>query len=112
MKKLVMVLGFCGAMVSSAGAGERWPTNVCKDIATLRTILEKNFADDRATARFGLLLLQRDRCGVDVAAALEVDKTLLPAARPMKKPADPAPRQPMLCDTTPKAYGGSYTDCF
>ena len=26
--------------------------------------------------------------------------------------AAPGPRPPVLCDTTPKASGGSYTDCF
>lgn len=111
MKKWVMVLAFCGVMVSSAGAGERWPANVCKDIGSLRAIIEKHYAAvDRGTARFATLMLQREHCGVDITAALGADRAPIPARREARPAAEP--RQPLLCDTTPKANGGSYIDCF
>ena len=55
MKQWVMVLWCYGLLVGAAEAGERWPANVCKDIQSLRTILESDQPTpaDRANQRFG-----------------------------------------------------------
>lgn len=122
MKKILMVLGCYGFVVSSAEAGDRWPPGPCADLAQRRALIEKAglLGTDKPMARVGLLLLQRDHCGVSVKAELAADRAQLQAEVTnaenalKRQPARPAPepRRPLLCDTTPKAYGGSYTDCF
>jgi hypothetical protein len=99
-------------MVCSAQAGERWPANVCKDIQGLRTIIESHdqTASDRADMRFAVLLMQEVHCSVDVRAARAADRAALSQDTAPKS--SPKRRSPILCDTTPKAYGGSTTDCF
>jgi hypothetical protein len=112
MKRWILVLGFYGLMVCSAQAGERWPANVCSDIARLRTILEASTETptDRAKVRYGLLLLQDTHCGVSTRALQDADLAIV--SRGDAPVRTPAPRAPILCDTTSKAYGGSTTDCF
>lgn len=108
MKQLVVVLGCYGLLVGSADAANRWPADVCKDLARARQVMEvgKQSAVGRAERRFGILLLQEAHCGVSVQADLDADQRVISGK------AQDAPRRPMLCDTTPKANGGSYTDCF
>jgi hypothetical protein len=54
----------------------------------------------------------------DAAAAVAFSMVPIPAKdldtllKTKKRSRAPAPRQPVFCDTTPKADGGSTTDCF
>lgn len=122
MKQLLLVLGCYGFVVSPAAAGERWPANVCNELLRAQHILETGdqSAETRADKRFGLLLLRGAHCGVAVDAELAADRAVVVApggrgdarTQPAAPKSAPQPRQPMFCDTTPKAYGGSYTDCF
>jgi hypothetical protein len=107
MKKLVVVLGFVGLMVRAAQAGDRWPAAVCSEIARVRTVIEVDITSParRAQGRLALLILQEMHCGIDTRPLQAADIALLDRGRT-------APRAPVLCDTTPKANGGSYTDCF
>jgi hypothetical protein len=114
--KWVLILGCFGFVVGPAGAGERWPAKYCAELGKLRAILETGDTPvARAHERFGVLLLQQTHCGMDVQAIIDADNAELSRAEaPREKSVRtaPRPRQPMLCDTTPKAYGGSYIDCF
>ncbi len=106
MKRWALVLGCYGLMVGSAEAG-RWPADVCKELARVRGILESSGTPvAKANQRFAVLLLQGDHCGVAVDADLAADQNTV------GRRSAPAQRQPLHCDTTPKAYGGSYLDCF
>jgi len=136
MKKLVVgltVLGCYGLMVGAASAGERWPGNVCKDVQEELVALERMHAKAFASidkvaaathlgnARATSLYQLQYHCGGTggaaaklaydnaMAAAEEVQTGKAAAQHPRSAP---APRAPVLCDTTPKAYGGSTTDCF
>lgn len=129
--KWISVLGFCGVMVSSAVAGERWPDGPCADVAQLRADFEKNFrnAVTKANARLGLLLLQRNNCGVDITSEVaadkaarqrEIDATVASGARlreqrprPMPEPETrPAARPSMNCTTIKLDDDMSTTNCF
>lgn len=110
MVRFVLVLACYGFAVGSAEAANRWPPEVCKDLMRARQIMEagKQSAEGRAERRFSILLLQEAHCGVSIQADLDADDRVISG----KKTSGEAPHRPMLCDTTPKAYGGSYTDCF
>ena len=107
--KCVLVLGFCGVMVGSAEAGQRWPSGPCADVATLRSSLEKGdlgSPSNKAMIRLGFLVLQRDRCGVDVGAVAaaadkaplegELDQTVARVGRRKERAGS---RQPLNCYT-------------
>jgi hypothetical protein len=107
----------------------------CKDNQQVLTEMEQLYAKspgstDRveiaailASGRQGLLMLLGDDCPVDVRAKIaqdiaalnasaargEASVKALEAARAARRT---APRPPVLCDTKPKAYGGSTTECF
>ncbi|WP_454627815.1 hypothetical protein [Bradyrhizobium cenepequi] len=108
-----MVLWFCGFAVGSASAAERWPKDVCSELARVeRGVTAANHNKlYRALSRGPLLVLERDRCGVDVSRK-EAEDNAVAEAFDKSVPEGQRPRAPVLCDTTPKAYGGSYTDCF
>ena len=139
VKRLLLALACCGFAFDQASAGERWPDNVCKDILRLQHILETGnpSAESRADKRFGILLLRGAHCGAAVKAEMDDDTKEVAAAagraaasvedrklidllqrqvahykKRLGEQSSPAPRQPLLCDTTPKASGGSSTDCF
>ena len=106
----MIALACYGLVVGPAEAANRWPANVCKDLAYARKVLEGGSGSSayKANLRFGVLVLQESHCGVSVQAELDADARAISG----KSTGAAAPRQPLLCDTTPKAYGGSYTDCF
>jgi hypothetical protein len=115
MKRWIVVLGCYGLMVGSAQAGDRLPTDrwsasVCGGVAKMRVFIETNITNpaELARTRFALLLLQDDHCGVSTRALRDADLAILDRAPRATRPVRP----PVLCDTTPKAYGGSTTDCF
>jgi hypothetical protein len=65
-----------------------------------------------------ILSFQIVKCNVPAEAELKAARAQVAAgneeevAPTRRRTSGPEPRQPMFCDTTPKAYGGSYTDCF
>jgi hypothetical protein len=64
--------------------------------------------------------LLHNHCPVDVRVKIAQDIVALEASAAQSERKDqavrvrraPAPPRPVFCDTTPKAYGGSTTDCF
>jgi hypothetical protein len=130
VKKWALVLGCHGLMAGSAQAGERWPVAPCRDtqqgLAELEQLYAKSpgaidkleIATVLASGRQGLLILLRDHCPVDVSAKIAQDLAAFNASaargegQAIRARRGPAPRHPVLCDTTPRAYGGSTTDCF
>jgi len=63
-------------MVSSAQAAERWPDNVCREVATIEKLDSKVYAGRPAAlalARNDVLLMLQERCGVDVKAKMAAD---------------------------------------
>jgi hypothetical protein len=78
------VLGLCGLMVlSAAQAAQRWPRNVCRELAGLERIDVKHYASrpaSLATARLDVLMLLEERCGADVKARLAADDAAVHAA--------------------------------
>lgn len=130
MKKWIMVLGCYGLMVGAAQAAARWPEGPCQDVRQAVARHEKIHAEffasvpkmesaaDLAGTRQELLLLLRDHCAANVQPLLDRDQAAVNALRDTavakhtnRGPAADPPR-PVFCDTTPKAYGGSTTDCF
>lgn len=115
MARLAVVLGFYGAMVCSASAADHWSAESCKHLQAMKadTYAAGQTADVTAWMLLPILRYQKFKCGVDVEAELKAGQTAIASPAPEKPVAPPrAPRPPVLCDTTPKAYGGSYTDCF
>jgi hypothetical protein len=117
MKKILIVLGCYGFMVGSAQAGERWPPGPCADVARVRVVLEKDRPPpEKAMVRLGVLLIQREHCGIDVKADMDADFAALQheiddAERRGRRAASPTPRQPMHCLTVPMSGGDSMTNC-
>lgn len=133
MKKLVVgltVLGCYGLMVGAASAGERWSEETCKHLQEMKASTYARGitgAQKRFWSVAAILIAQRDNCGVSTQAELDAalaavrhEQVAMRPTMPMGLEEDiqpvrrsaPAPRAPVLCDTTPKAYGGSTTDCF
>jgi hypothetical protein len=107
--KLWMVVGCYGLMVGAAHA-ERWSAESCKHLQEMKADVYagKLPEDVKSSMLAPILKYQSWKCGVDTKEEFSAGQSALtPRA---EKPA--APRRPMLCDTTPKAYGGSTTDCF
>jgi hypothetical protein len=110
MKKLVMVLGCYGLLVGSASAGERWSAESCRHLKEMKA---DTYGGNENPSRLAWQLLpilrfERDKCGVDISGEFAA----LRAGVDHKGGPPATGRRPVLCDTTPKAYGGSYTDCF
>jgi hypothetical protein len=60
-----------------------------------------------------ILADQASGCGVNTTAEFEAAKAAaLAEGEDDRRSRRPATRPPVLCDTTPKPFGGSYTDCF
>jgi hypothetical protein len=136
MKKLLLVLGCYGFVVAPAAAGDRWSAETCGRLVEMRDQLRSiKGGDPRLSATMQLPIVSRlySNCAVGSVKEYEVlearSKALVKSARaaailrsepsvpdeveePRASVPSPQPRQPMFCDTTPKAYGGSYTDCF
>ena len=122
MKQWVMVLGFVGLMVGAAQASARWSAETCAHLqevkANATTTVEK--ATDRRWALLAILTALKVKCGIDTrpdwdaveSAAKKENDAEIAAMRQRPRAAAPAPRQPMHCDTTPRVFGGSTTDCF
>ena len=113
MKRWTLALGCYGFMVCAAQAGERWSAETCKHLQEMKaeTYAAGLARDQTSWMLTPILKFQRDKCGVDTKAEFEAGQRALTAPAPRaEKPA--AARRPTLCDITPKAYGGSTTDCF
>lgn len=67
---------------------------------------------DKANERFVVLLMQEAHCGIDTKAAQAADDRVFRSQSTRRIAPAISARPPVLCDTTPKAYGGSTTDCF
>ena len=118
MKKILLVLGCLGLVVCPAMAGERWSAESCKHLQEMKADTYANASGTRGMREFlafeltPILLFQKSHCGIDTLAELEAAQGENKRARQERRGASsPAPRQPLHCDTTPKAYGGSYLDC-
>lgn len=117
MKKILMVsaalaVGCYGLMVGSAEAGSRWSAESCRNLQEMKADTYAGGPDGLDWKLIPILRFQRDKCGVNVDA--EFQRAMAKAAAPRARRSAPTaePRRPVHCDTTPKAYGGSYTDCF
>jgi hypothetical protein len=78
----VIALAACisGFAVVSAQAGDRWPQNVCNELASEEEAHDMFFSDRpevRALARVSLLRLLQDHCGVDTRAKMKADDAAL-----------------------------------
>jgi hypothetical protein len=114
MKWWTLVLGCYGFLAGPAMAGERWSAESCKHLQEMKA--------DTYAAQYGpeitqwqlipILLFQKTHCGIDTQAELIAAQEAAKRVRLERRGASsPPPRQPLHCDTTPKAYGGSYLDC-
>jgi len=73
----------CAVAVSSARAADRWPPNVCKELAIEEVLQDTTFSDkpeSRALARLSLLHLLQDHCGVDTRAKMKADEIAVSGA--------------------------------
>jgi hypothetical protein len=70
----------------------------------------------RAMWSIPILTHLHGKCGADnrkeFDAAMAVMVAGEPGAKNKAKASEAPPRQPMFCDTKPRALGGSTTDCF
>jgi hypothetical protein len=131
MKKLLLVLGCYGLVVSSVAADERWSAETCRHLQEMKVEIKAQDVDEqfKSIQLFAVLLRQAKHCDPSVVGEIERTVKILKAAdeanlkalkdasspalqRQPQRQSQPQPRQPMFCDTTPKAYGGSTTDCF
>jgi hypothetical protein len=113
MKKLLAALGCYGLMVASAQADGI----TCRQLQVMKDDIYKSPEVPQSGISWMLIPIlraQRDHCGLSQSAiSRELDASLaLESRKPRGGRAAPAPRPPVFCDTTPKANGGSYTDCF
>ena len=72
----------CRAAVAASAQAADYPEYVCADISNAEQATSLNFANsprERAIARTALLVLLRDRCGVDVQAKLAADDAAMEA---------------------------------
>jgi hypothetical protein len=106
-----------------SGFGRR--TVVGRDLQAPRRGARWGVGDETGRLLYGdvvqpILINQHVQCDVqnrkEFDAAQAVINSMLPMpastiAATAKTKREP-PRRPILCDTTPKAYGGSTTDCF
>jgi hypothetical protein len=72
----IWLVGFSGFVAASAQAADQYPGKVCVDISKAEQVTSITFANsprERALARTALLVLLRDRCGVNVDAKLLAD---------------------------------------
>jgi len=113
-----LVLGFCGVMaVSAAQAAQRWPANVCRELAALERVDAKTYAGrpaTLATARLNVLMLLQERCGVDVKAKLAADSATTRAASgtgATSRAAYRRPKDPLYCTTFRIGEDMSHTLC-
>jgi hypothetical protein len=121
MKRILLVLGCYGFVVGSAEAAQ-WSAETCGHLEEMRAEVAAMdvSAYYKAVYSIPILINQHVKCGVEnrkqFDAANAMINTMLPmpadtVAAAVKKRREPA-RRPLLCDTTPKANGGSTTDCF
>ena len=107
MKKFAGALFYLLTMVS-AEAADRWPPDVCKQLAVMEAFESEawaNFPQERAIARGSLLTLQHFYCDVDVSAKLHADSI----AASMETTG--RPRRPKTCSTIDLGGGLSTTNC-
>jgi hypothetical protein len=114
MNKILVVIACYVFVVGPAQAGDRRSAESCKHLQEMKVTAK---GVSRAEARFWALLpiltAQQNRCGVDVSAEFAAAKAAGGAEIDVEtRGRSRAGRAPVLCDTTPKAYGGSTTDCF
>jgi hypothetical protein len=113
--KWVLVLGCYGLMLGAAPAGERWSAESCKHLQEMKAetyALNLESAKSRFWALRAVLNAQAVGCGIDTMPEFNAAKAAALAETSDRRRARAAPPRPVLCDTTPKAYGGSTTDCF
>lgn len=114
MKKILTVLGCCGFVVCPAVAGSRWSAETCKHLQEMRSVVlspPAKYDSFAATQLVPILMHLKNNCGIGTEAEFDANTDL--ALSVDKRVVRSAPRrQPLLCDTTPKANGGSTTDCF
>jgi hypothetical protein len=102
-----------GPVVSggAAQAAERWPANVCAEIAQGEKLARENlgkYPRELAFARQSELVLLQKHCGVDVTAKFAEDDKAIAAAAAAMPSSGPLPetrrhkspsRDPMFCNT-------------
>ena len=113
---LAVFLGCCGAMaMSAAQAAQRWPANVCRELAALERMDARAYAGrpaQLATARLNVLMLLQERCAVDVKAKLAADSAAGRAANAAtSRAAYRRPRDPLYCTTFRIGEDISHTQC-
>lgn len=115
MKWWALVLCCYGFMVSSAQAGEHWSAETCKRLEEMKANTyraNRDYPEQLMWMLIPILSHQETKCGVNTQAESDAARSAAVAAVRARSRNAPAPRTPLHCDTTPKSYGGSYTDCF
>jgi hypothetical protein len=125
MRWCAIFFGCYGFVVGSAHAVERWSES-CQHLEEMKVGVGAMSVSVHYKAIYSIPILinQHVNCGVenkkeyDAAAAVAFSMVPVPAKdldtllNTKKRSPAPAPRQPIFCDTTSKADGGSTTDCF
>jgi hypothetical protein len=107
VRLIVITACITGSAAVSAQAGDRWPQNVCSDIAEELHFQEENWSDARpellAISRSALLSLLQFHCGVDTRAKNKADHDAALAADRAQAASRRAavPRPPSWNETEP-----------
>lgn len=112
--KWIMVLGFSGLMVGSAGAGERWSAESCKHLQEMKadTYAEATGSEFLVWKLIPILYFQKRSCGIDTQAELAAVAEASKQARLARGGGQAGPaRRPMNCLSVPMSGGGMATGC-
>jgi hypothetical protein len=99
VRLVIVTTCITGFAVASAQAGERWPQNVCNEIASYERDVEEMDVQPhtRAFTRLNVMQLLKSHCGVDTRAWERIDRAAINAWA--KKDDCPAPRRTVPIET-------------